>query len=180
MKIVSKSSFTLFELLIVILIISLIYGLFIEKIGSKEHQVRQKGLEALPQLLQDLDFNESAKIVCIDGCKKCFVYKDGKRISELEELFTSEPKVYDFDIHGILSQVRFLPLFEDQRPQDVCFEYTLYPNGSHSSYIVEYGKKFYIFDAYMGPIQVAKSITQAQQLYDPSQWIPTQSGEYNF
>jgi len=180
MKIVSKSSFTLFELLVVILIISIIYGIFIEKIGSKEHQIKKSDLGSIQRLFEGIDFNESASIVCIHKCKTCFLYVDGKKVSKISSWFQEEPKVYDFDIHGILSPVSFLPIFEEHNPQDVCFEYTLYPNKSHSSYIVEYQKRFYVFSAYMKPVQIVGSISQAQELYDPSQWVPTDSSEYNF
>jgi len=180
MKIVSKSSFTLFELLIVILIISILYGIFVQKIASKEHLVaRGDNLLHLNDLLQGYDFNESAQIVCVDKCKSCYIEIDGKRQKELE-LFDSEVEVYDFDIHGLLSPLKFVPVFEDGNPKDVCFRYTLYPNGSNSSYIVHYKEKFYIFYAYMRPVQVTKSITEAQKAFDPSQWIPTDSSDYNF
>ena len=180
MKIVSKSSFTLFELLIVILIISIIYGIFIEKLGSKERQVRQKGLESIGELLEGIDFNESAKIICTQKCKKCFLYVDDKKLADLPELFDKEPRLYDFDIHGILAPIKFVPVFEENTPQDVCFQYTFYPNGSHSSYIVEYDGKFYVFRAYMNPVKRVDTIAEAQKLYDPSQWTPTDSSEYNF
>jgi len=180
MKTVSKSSFTLFELLIVILIISIIYGIFIEKLGSKEKVLRQKGLEGLKELLSAYDFNESAAIKCTDGCKHCYLYLDGQQKEEIPSFFTSEPKVYDYDIHGMLSQVHFLPIFKENNPKEVCFEYDLYPNGSGSSYLVEYEKKYYIFYAYLHPVKVVSTLSEAQKFFDPSQWIPTDSSEYNF
>ena len=180
MKTVSKSSFTLFELLIVILIISIIYGIFIERLGSKDRAVKEKGLERVKEFLSSYDFNESAALKCLDECKRCFVYIDGKKVEEVPSFFKSEPKVYDYDIHGMLSLVHFLPVFKDQNPQDVCFEYDLFPNGSGSSYLVEYDKKYYIFYAYMHPVKVVSSLNEAQKFFDPSQWIPTDSSEYNF
>ena len=180
MKIVSKSSFTLFELLIVILIISILYGIFIQKISSKEHIAKKDALLHLNDILQDYDFNESAKIVCISKCKDCYIQVDGKRKRDID-LFDKEVKVYDFDIHGLLSQIKFVPVFDKEgNPLDVCFSYTLYPNGSNSSYIVEYKDRFYVYYAYMRPVKVVNTISDAQEAFDPSPWIPTDSSEYNF
>ncbi len=180
MKIASKSSFTLFELLIVILIISIIYGIFIERLSSKEEKIKRLGLENVRQILSLYDFNESAKLRCVDQCKNCYLFLDGKKAQKIPSFFKSEPKVYDFDIHGMLSPVRFVPLFEENMPKDVCFEYDLYPNGSGSSYIVEYEKRYYIFYPYLHPVGIVKSISKAQDLFDPSPWIPTDSSDYNF
>ena len=179
MKTVSKSSFTLFELLIVILIISLIYGIFVQKLSHKKVLSREDKLKHLDKVLARYDFNESARIVCIDECKECFIEVDGEKIKNIE-LFDESVKVYDYDIHGILSQITFTPIFEDDNPKKVCFSYQLYPNGSHSSYIVEYKDKFYVYFAYMRPTQIYTNMSEAQKVFDPSQWIPTDSSEYNF
>ncbi|SMC10182.1 hypothetical protein [Nitratiruptor tergarcus] len=181
MKIVSKSSFTLFELLIVILIISILYGVFIQKLHTKEHLSKSLGLQDIKTLFEEYDFNESAKITCINKCQECYIFIDGIRRDKIEGFFDKEVSVYDFDIHGILSPVKFPPLFDaNGNPQEVCFAYELFSNGSNSSYIVEYKDKFYIFYAYMKPVKVVDSISEAQKYFDPSEWIPTDSSQYNF
>ena len=179
MKSALKNSFTLIELLIVILIISLVYGIFVQKISSKEHRLKIEGIKNLRALLQQYDFNESAKIICIEECMKCGIYIDGKKQQDIE-LFTKPVRVYDFDIHGILVQKEFVPIFQKDEPQEVCFAYALYPNGSASSFIVQEGNKYYVLYAYAKPTQVVDSLDKASELYDQSDWIPTDSSEYNF
>ncbi len=179
MKTVSKSSFTLFELLIVILIISLIYGIFVQKLSHKRIISQEDRLKYLDKILSQYDFNESAEIVCINDCKSCFIQVDGNRVEDID-LFSENVKVYDYDIHGLLSQIKFTPIFKDDTPLEVCFRYSLYPNGSHSSYILEYKDSFYLYFAYMRPTEVYTSISEAQKVFDPSQWVPTESSEYNF
>ena len=179
MKSALKNSFTLIELLIVIVIISLVYGIFVQKISSKEHHLKKDGVKNLRALLQQYDFNESAKVVCIQKCIECSIYVDGKKIKSIE-LFTKPITVYDFDIHGILTQKEFVPIFQKDEPQEVCFEYTLYPNGSASSFIVQEGSKYYVLYAYAKPTKVVDSLDKASELYDQSDWIPTDSSEYNF
>ena len=181
MKTVSKSSFTLFELLIVILIISIIYAIFVQRLSSKEQLLKSKGIEAIGELLERYDFNKSVSLRCTDKCKKCYIFVDGNKTKEIDSPFTSEPKVYDFDIHGILSQLKFTPIFdENNNPQEVCFAYFRYPNKSASSYIVEYQDEFYIFYPLLHPPLKVTTIQEAQDRFDPSPWIPTESGEYNF
>ena len=179
MKTVSKSSFTLFELLIVILIISLLYGIFVQKLSHTRSANLQDRLKNLDSILAQYDFNESAEIVCVNECKECFVQIDGKRVEDID-LFEGNVKVYDYDIHGLLTQLAFTPIFENGNVKKVCFRYELYPNKSHSSYIVEYKDRFYVYYAYMRATKVYKSIGEAQKAFDPSQWIPTDSSEYNF
>ena len=182
MKTVSKSSFTLFELLVVILIISILYAIFVERLSSKESTLPSEGeVESIAKLLKRYDFNESAELVCTEKCKQCFIFVDQKKTESIDSPFEEEVNVYDYDIHGILSKIHFQPIFdENDNPTEVCFRYAVYPNGSSSSYILEYQKKFYIFYPYFHTPKKAISFEQAAELFDPSKWIPTDSAEYNF
>ncbi len=179
MKSALKSSFTLVELLIVILIVSLVYTIFVQKISSKEYRLKKGGIQNIRALLRQYEFNESAKMVCIGKCMECSIYVDGKRRKDIE-FFTKPVTVYDFDIHGILTQKEFVPIFKKDEPKEVCFAYTLYPNGSASSFIVQEGNKYYVLYAYAKPVKVVDSLDKASELYDQSDWIPTDASEYNF
>ncbi|MRJ03244.1 MAG: hypothetical protein C6I05_07330 [Epsilonproteobacteria bacterium] len=179
MKTVSKSSFTLFELLVVILIISIIYAIFVERLSTKEETIKSQGLQGLPSLLTGYPKDRKVELVCTDNCRRCFIYLDGNRSEEIDSPFTQEVAVYDYDIHGLLSQLHFTPIFDGSgAPQEVCLRYSLYPNRSRSSYILQHGERFYIYFPYLRPPATADSLQEAGELLDPSQWIPTESSEY--
>jgi hypothetical protein len=180
MKTASKSSFTLFELLVVILLISILYAIFVERLPSKERLVKSQGLQELPSLLEGYPFEDKVELICTDNCRRCFIYVDGNRTKEIDSPFTQEVRVYDYDIHGLLSQLHFPPIFDEENlPQEVCLRYSLYANGSRSSYILQHGPTFYIFFPYLRSPRKSDSLQRAGELFDPSPWIPTESGEYN-
>jgi hypothetical protein len=119
--------------------------------------------------------------VCTKKCKECFIFVDRNKIESIDSPFKEEVSVYDYDIHGILSKVRFLPIFdENDNPLEVCFRYAIYPNGSKSSYILQHQKSFYVFYPYFHTPKKTVSLQQAGEIFDPSKWIPTDSAEYNF
>ena len=79
-----------------------------------------------------------------------------------------------------LHTVDFLPILGPQETlQNVCFVYTLYPNGSSSYYAVEDEKKFYLFDAYMYPTRITTNYAEVTEFFDTSKRLPTNEQDYD-
>ena len=182
----SRSGFTLFELLLVIILIAVLYGIFINKLstGPKRGGAEAVTLQTLDTLLQPFarEAEADAALVCTDRGRKCEVYVDGARAGETSvALFDDEPQVYARDGYGQFRPLTFAPVEDDDGVvQDVCFRYTLRANGSRSSYIVGDGGVFYLFDAYLQPVTTYKTLEEAETAYEREALIPDDERSYTF
>ena len=180
----SKKGFTLFELLLVVLLIGIIYGIFVHKLSQKDKQdeADRINLLTLKPFLQKFVPTEKAVLRCFTPCETCYVYRDGKQVEDLEiPLFESTPEVYKQDAFGQMNSIEFTAIEGKNREIiDVCFEYSLFENQSSSYYVVEYKEKFYLFNPYAKPVEVFESLSAASAVFDTSDLLPTQQRSYNF
>ena len=180
-----KKGFTLFELLLVILLVGILYGVFINKLS-----IRAKGGIEAPDIMTIGAFLKSftgaaeggeVSLVCLDQCKTCSVYIDANKTGPDVTLFGTVPTVYRRDEFGQFREIGFLPVKDDDRVlQDVCFRYTLYGNGSGSSYIVGYNDVYYLFDAYRLTVTKFSTLEAAAEAYGKTDLLPDDERLYTF
>lgn len=181
----SRRSFTLVELLLVIFLIAILYGVFISKMKSgPETSGVPLSLETLDRYLAPIagQTGRNISFVCRDSCRACDLYADGKRLKgDSVSLFDTSPEVYRMNSYGQYRQVEFTPVnTKDGVVQDVCFRYTLFANGSRSSYIVYYDDAYYVFDAYLRAIKKYKKQEEAETAYEKASLIPDDERRYTF
>ena len=181
----SRGGFTLFELILVIVLIGVIYGIFINKLTTKSKKdTAAVTLETIGAYLKPYSENAEGDVrfVCLEDCHACDVYAGGKRIDDTTvRLFDRAPAVFKKDALGEWQQVEFLPKVNSEDVQEpVCFEYTLYANGSGSSYIVGYDDVYYLFDAYFRPVSTYPTLEAAQSAYNKTALIPDDERQYDF
>jgi len=182
----SKSAFTLFELLLVIILIGALYGVFINKLTTKPKA--GEGVTVTIETIGDLlrlfakETGGDVTFLCQDSCSDCGVYAGDKRLDEQSlKLFDDAPEVFRRDGLGEFQPVEFLPRKDkDAVVHDVCFRYTLFENGSRSSYIVGYNDVYYLFDAYLQPVTKYKTIEDAEAAYEKKPLIPDDERLYSF
>ncbi len=161
-----KKAFTLIELLLVVVIIGVIYGLVInsmQKINDKEASL---DFETLPSFLKTMYQQNSVAFVCIDNCKSCAVYVDGLKVKEVEPFMKEERSLnfWYFDANLGMQELRFTPIFnEDDREFDVCFRYEIFKDGSSSEMIVETQKKSYDYRGLAHKVDTFSSLQTAQE-----------------
>ena len=147
-------AFSLTELLIVLLIISVTF-IIIPHINIKLNQ--NNSLLNLKEKLNSYKFDKTLSIKCINKCKKCLVFADDKKIDEIN-LFNDEVIVYNIN----LEEKRFDDIeigFENKR---VCFELNLDNLKRFNKFIVEYKEKYYLFD----PIDEVKIFDSFDEIED--------------
>jgi prepilin-type N-terminal cleavage/methylation domain-containing protein len=181
-NVLNSRGFTLFELLIVIILIGLIYGLFVSNLHNKETKSDALTLLNMKQTLLNQPFKKKSEIICLEPCKECRIYNDGEKSdADPFSLFKEHPKVYQTDYYGRLQQQQQLPLANEENIlQDVCFRFRVKNNKSSSHYIVEADKKFYVFYAYMRDVNVTTSLSKAEKLFDTKHLLPKDSRDYDF
>jgi len=164
-----KKAFTLIELLLVVVIIGVIYGLVINSMQRINDKEANLGFESLPSFLEGFYQQNRVSFTCIDNCKKCAVYVDGEKVKDVEPFMKKERQLHFwyFDANVGTQELRFTPIFdEDDREFDVCFTYEIFKDGSRSEMIVETQKQSY---DYRGPFRKVGRFSSLQELEESRQ-----------
>lgn len=163
-KIEERNSFTLFELILVIVIIGVVYTLFIQNI-NKLQRTQSVGIEQLVDHLRKFQDKSEVKLICIDECKKCEIYVDQNRTKQYLELFKSKVVSYYIDKDGQYEEKKYAPIYDGREELEVCFDFALYENGSVSESILEYNEKVYYFPTYFGEIEKFETLDELKEFF---------------
>ena len=135
-----KRAFSLFELLLVVIIISLVYSLVLNKINNKK-RVNTTNLTNLKSSM--LKKNQKLLIV-YDKCSK----------SNLDIDLTLFKGIKVYSLKGeVLEKKEFPPIKIKDEIYDVCFKYEIFPNKSSSSFIVKKDDTYFVFHPYFQKIK---------------------------
>ena len=133
----NRVAFTLLELIIVIIIIGLVYGVFIFNGDFNKKEISKHGFKELKNTLLNLGISPPLKLVCRgDNCEDCKVISNDKDDVKIK-LFTTEPQILEYDQHGYLGFKEY--------PDNYCFEFEIRKNLSSSNILVELNSKYYLF-----------------------------------
>ncbi len=180
--VLSSKAFTLFELLIVVLLIGILYGIFVHKLSKPPQADTDKlTLINIKNFLSDLPYKRKAEIICLEPCKECHIYLDGKKADdEGFSLFKTSPNIYFPDNFGQVRTISFLPIIDKNNAiNNVCFKFSLFNNKSSSHYGVEDNEKFYLFDPYMKPVEITTSFSDMTVFFDNSKLLPSDTRDYD-
>jgi len=143
----TKKGFTLIEIIIVIILISVIYYLTFANFNTTQAKVDKINLFNLKQTLKKMNFNDKVSLKCIDNEKvECFFVVDGTIQNErFTGLFDKCPTVYEYSRH---QKVIYFDDVELERLETlpICFEYELKKSGQGSQMFVETENNVYIYD----------------------------------
>ncbi len=164
-----KKAFTLIELLIVVVIIGVVYGLVIssmKKINDKEAHL---DFGSLPEFAQSFYKRNHVAFVCTNNCRECTLYIDGEPLKKVDAFMRDERhlRFWHYDANTGVQELLFTPLFdEDDREFDVCFRYEIFEDGSSSEMIIETKKRTY---DYHGALSGVTSYPTLQNTLDALQ-----------
>lgn len=158
--------FTLFEIIISIILVSILYAFAINSFQGKSEKKIKVTLDTLKQELLAIDYENEVKLYCIENDLSCFLFVDGElQKQKIEGLFSFEPLVYEYNKE--LDIVDFNPLeLEKLQSYNVVFEYACSTNRKCTESIVFENEKGYIFnDIYMQP-KIVKSISEIENYFE--------------
>jgi len=153
--IVKKKAFTLFELLLVVILIGLVYSLVLGKMNNKKNLNINK-LENLKSIL--LKYNQSKiNLIVFDKCKRVLINHEEKDFDS--DLF-KDIEVFKV-IDGTMQKISFDPLYIKDKVYEVCFRFDIYTNGSSSSYIIKKDDQYIVFYPYFKDYEIFKTQDEA-------------------
>lgn len=142
----SRRGFSLFELMLVVILIGLVYSLVLGKVNKKKI-VKINKLENLRTILSSSNNNQHIELNIYDNCKKITVLGLDKKI-DIDTSIFKDIIVYKVDTSNNLKKIEFTPILVDKKVYEVCFNFTIYKNKSSSSYIVKQDNRYIVFHSY--------------------------------
>jgi len=160
-----KKAFTLIELLLVVVIIGVVYGLVISSMKRINNKEENLNFQTLPAFLETMFQQNHVAFVCVDNCRKCALYIDGEKLRDVEPFMKDERtlRFWHYDTNLGTQELRFSSLFdEDEREFDVCFRYEIFEDGSSSEMIVETKKNSYDYHGLLNRVDTYDSLQELE------------------
>jgi prepilin-type N-terminal cleavage/methylation domain-containing protein len=178
-KALKRGGFTLFELLIVVTLIGIVYAVFVAKMSQKNARTTPNVTIAdLAESLRAMSYRERADLYCLENESTCRLYLDGEPIEKGIKLFKKPPKVWVYDRYGALVPKRFLPAVIGQTVlKKIVFHYFTDRGGGSSNFIVETDGHAYLF-APLTPTAMFDRLDAAAKTLAAADWLPTERSIY--
>lgn len=169
-----RSAFSLLELLIVIMIISISYMLVFS--SMQKASTEPKALTPLNLRVSLLDGNITGdkELFCINNSQKCFIYQDEYVIPYAYKVSLKDIKVYKVNSEENTYKVDY-GRFKDEK---ISFRFNVYANGSSTQMIIEQNNKFFYLPTFFGKPQVVSSLDEAKDLWITPTELIKNSGDF--
>ena len=139
-----KKGYTLIELMIVVVLMGLIYGLVTNVFQRYKDKAIDVTLLSLEKYMMSFHHNNHVSLVCIKGCQECLLHIDGKFKQNVTPFIKKDVEAYHYDKDIGIRELTFIPYFDSDIEEDVCFRYEIRPNGSRTEMIPRTGMMFMI------------------------------------
>lgn len=158
-----RGAFSLIELLIVVALIVIIYGIAASTMrmpsGAKEEAFSVASLDSKLRA-----FDGYVKMSCMgEKCERCQLFDSfGEEIGEPFSIFSELPVVTSYDKGGYKESKKY--------PEPICFEMEKFENGTISEIAFDYKLEHYHYYPVIVPL--------SHQDRDPADIAPTDTGRY--
>jgi hypothetical protein len=170
-------AFTLIELIIVVMIISMVGFLVFSEAVKQNKQPQELTPLTLKSILQNkFGTTEDMEFFCIAECKDCYIIKKGDILPyEGTVKLGKDLEVYMVDKDNRLEQIEEFGRVKDNK---ICFRYSLYHNGTTQQVILSNSSGVYYLPTYFGePIEV-DDIEEAKELWIKPKYDLRDNGNY--
>jgi prepilin-type N-terminal cleavage/methylation domain-containing protein len=169
--------FSLIELLVVIVIISIVY--FLGFSGVEMGKQKPKALTALnlkSTIMKSDLFTEEATLLCIDKCRSCYLRKGiGSAFQAYEHgIDLKDTKAYTLDNRESLLHMEY-GRYQDR---DICLILDFYKNGSSTQIILKNESGVYFLPAFFGTPQKVDSLEDAKDLWLKNSDLASNHGDF--
>ncbi len=173
----ASKGFSLLELLIVILIISMVYFLGFEGVEVAEKKPKALTPLNLKSNIRSSElFNGEGTLLCIDQCRSCY-FRSG--VSSPFEAYTSPMdltniQAYTLDRYDALTRIEY-GRYQDQK---ICLVIDFFKNGSSTQIILKNDEGSYFLPAFFGDPQRFSSPEEAKEYWLRNTTLVSDSGAF--
>lgn len=157
----SRTGMTLFELLIVMIIVGVVYSIGIFTIKKEKVLDTPLSLSTLKTTLSSLSQSDKIRLLCDARCQECRIFNSENKLVTTAHL-QSQGSIerYGFDRYGELQNLGKIVAKDEEKLVQGCFEMTLSPDGSSTPLILKNDQTFYAYT----PLEENKPyITQSEE-----------------
>ncbi len=169
--------------MIVVVLIGVTYALVLSNFNTKKKVHILKVSNIKESLLPFWSKGKRIDFYLYHNCQKSAIFINEDYQEELEaDIKLSEfdkIEVYKPDYRGEATKVEFTPVMIEKKLQKVCYKYTLFPNGSNSSYILKKKKAYYIFYPYFQDVNSSEDLSEAMDLLQHKSYKGVTQDEVN-
>ena len=159
---VSNKGFSLFELVIVIVVITTMFLLIVPFFPKKPSLHFE--FSNLKAYLSSLNPKGDIELICVDECKECYLVYDGKK----DKTNRTPPPLEAYHYRrGELELMTFLPSQHFKKSEKICFRYRVQsPKELGDELFVRYQERIYYFTPYFMPPKEFTSLVEAKEFYE--------------
>lgn len=173
-----RKGFSLIELLIVILLVSMVYFLGFE--GLEMGKKKPKALTPLNlkyNILSSELFSGQATLLCVDQCRSCYLRADVSSGFEAYEspIDLKNTEAYTIDKYDALTRIEY-GRYQDKK---ICLIMDFYKNGSSTQIILKNDKGAYFLPAFFGEPQAFASPEDAKEYWLRDSTLVSDSGAFH-
>jgi len=169
--------FSLLELIVVVLIVSLIGFLVFSSAIKTQQKTKVLDPTTLPSTFRESFKGQGdVELFCIQKCQECYVIQGGN-ISPYEEAIDFGKEL---EVHLLDEDDHFVGLDELGRIKDekICLRYHLYPNGSTTQMVIVNKKGIYFLPSYFGKAVEVEDMEEAKELWVKEEYSLRDSGSF--
>lgn len=148
----TKQAFTLLELVIVVLIMGLLYGMVSLSLNKATTTLPTLSVLNIADFLQaQTDTKERTFYLYGNQCNKVQFKPDLDEDVEIDEIrFTQNSTAFWFDSYGVMQALRFAPIKDEYFTSPVCLRFKNFANRSHTPMVIQSGETFYYHSFFDG------------------------------
>lgn len=141
-----RAGMTLFELLVVMMIIGMVYSIGLFTLKKEKVTAATMTVSTIKSTLMAMEHSGEIRMVCDEPCKKCQVYSSEDTVLATLDLSSQEPPMrYGFDHFGELKPLGHVVARVGEELRQGCFEVSLRPDGTFTPLILKSKQTFYAY-----------------------------------
>lgn len=141
-----RAGMTLFELLVVMTIIGIVYSIGLFTLKKEKVTAATMTISTIKSTLGALEHSDEIRMVCDESCQECQVYStDDTPLTTLHLSSDETPVRYGFDHLGELKPLGNVVTRIGGELRQGCFEATLRSDGTFSPLILKSKQTFYVY-----------------------------------
>jgi len=169
--------FSLIELLIVIIIISIVYFLGFSGIEKSSNKIKVlTPLNLKSTILKSELFKSEATLLCINKCRSCYMRKDiSSPFEEYEHgIDLKNTEAYTLDARDSLQRMEY-GRYQDKK---ICLMLNFYANGSSTQIILKNRDSVYFLPSFFDEPQKLDTLEEAKELWLKNSQLVTNNGDF--